>query len=701
MRILHRFRGSKEEGAAKMERNLVVDKKGIVVQEARISIAPMMLDPDARVRSACFARCPATTRGYRLLADNRRAQARKTRRFMWHRPSASTVRDHEADKYQLFVQEQIIESPYTFVVPVLLLDMLVTEKTKLLAAAGVAVDGSAMTCSGKLAQYVQAPAPFGEPTYLPSNMDAGSAKDVLDAAARSGRADTDSDAAGDRDAAASPPPTSLGSPGGSKPLRKRKGKTPSSHALVALAGAVPVASVVEQLKLDKELLSSYRASKTTFKPSVDKSKKDVPHIGTNLHVHSMYVTSDKDHEVPGASAEARYDFITIGAFAAHTLKFKKDGIWNMEEKLLRKGDDMDLEQQAAARFAIMQRTEVAFSQALSGLVTSFVSTLTTRVLAGDSAFLAQMSSVGFLFQMESLLSTYKNELGMISDMASAISRLNRVQFFLRAGQGKLPVQQKGAKLSPKEADEMSLRTDATDPRNLLVTPARVRRDGEHVVVELELRNMNALSLMELDADATCLGRPIKVFGVCFSQGINEFQTVAQQVGDTSFQTTVNRASLPIINGYSEAYSRHLEETLGEASVQQRACLKRDRMALQRLVDKAAEGCKTGKSDGCKLLMTVAATVRRLNGGRTTCCKSAKDRTSMSVTLEQARILTTKHNFPQHAHKPVLYAMRSRGVRLENSCKNTGHMNYAFNRIQKAALPAEYRPPDVVLGGLIT
>jgi hypothetical protein len=46
-----------------------------------------------------------------------------------------------------------------------------------------------------------------------------------------------------------------------------------------------------------------------------------------------------------------------------------------------------------------------------------------------------------------------------------------------------------------------------------------------------------------------------------------------------------------------------------------------------------------------------------------------------------------------------YLPTSRGVRLDNACKNIGHPKFAFNKIQKSTLPPEYRPPDSTLGGI--
>ena len=47
----------------------------------------------------------------------------------------------------------------------------------------------------------------------------------------------------------------------------------------------------------------------------------------------------------------------------------------------------------------------------------------------------------------------------------------------------------------------------------------------------------------------------------------------------------------------------------------------------------------------------------VNGARVTSCKSAKDRTSMDVTLEQARILLDYHQLAEHTFSDVLSEMR--------------------------------------------
>ena len=77
----------------------------------------------------------------------------------------------------------------------------------------------------------------------------------------------------------------------------------------------------------------------------------------------------------------------------------------------------------------------------------------------------------------------------------------------------------------------------------------------------------------------------------------------------------------------------------------------------------------------------------------TMCKSAKDRTSMSVTLEHGRLLGSQHGLgSDEAVLDAVQIMRRRGVRRENVRLNTGKRCFAFNWLQQSMLPDAYRPP---------
>lgn len=100
----------------------------------------------------------------------------------------------------------------------------------------------------------------------------------------------------------------------------------------------------------------------------------------------------------------------------------------------------------------------------------------------------------------------------------------------------------------------------------------------------------------------------------------------------------------------------------------------------------------------EVLALAAQLTHELGGCRLTMCKSAKDRTSMSVTLEMARILEKRHGMPRKARMKVLEALRVAGVRRQNAGKNIGVPRFAFNKLQLEMLPQEYRPPSMVIGG---
>ena len=78
----------------------------------------------------------------------------------------------------------------------------------------------------------------------------------------------------------------------------------------------------------------------------------------------------------------------------------------------------------------------------------------------------------------------------------------------------------------------------------------------------------------------------------------------------------------------------------------------------------------------ELLQDGERLARIMRGGRLTSCKSAKDRTSMAITLEEAQLLIEEHGIAEKNLESLLWAMRISGVRRRNVEKNIGKGKYA-------------------------
>ncbi|XP_008418170.1 type II inositol 3,4-bisphosphate 4-phosphatase isoform X1 [Poecilia reticulata] len=266
---------------------------------------------------------------------------------------------------------------------------------------------------------------------------------------------------------------------------------------------------------------------------------------------------------------------------------------------------------------LQQRRDVVFSQALAALACGFV----MRLYAGlqDKDFLRQLHLVGLVAQFESLLSTYSEEIGMLEDMETGISDLQRVTF----------------KITEAKADDLSD----------LQPSVCGRRD--HFTVEVPLPQVIFQTLPEEIKE----GRPLRVFPVLFNVGINEQQTIAERFGDISLQERINQKNFEIL----EAYYKTLRE---KVPLECLPCFQ-TQTDIKELLETLGQNVVTKKRKNVEILWIAGTICRRLNGIRFTSCKSAKDRTSMSVTLEQCALLRDEHQLSKDFFVRALDCMRSR------------------------------------------
>ncbi|EEC17505.1 hypothetical protein IscW_ISCW022665 [Ixodes scapularis] len=332
---------------------------------------------------------------------------------------------------------------------------------------------------------------------------------------------------------------------------------------------------------------------------------------------------------------------------------------------------------ASSSYAVRHRRDVCFSHALTSLVAALMAKVWCQ--QRDPAFLHALGSAGVLAQFSGLLSCHGDELAMLEDWVVALEDLGGVTFCLEPATNVC---------SPKPRVEGNSRVNSNSRLHSRPVGGYRRRTQRaedrppRSSLPSSLRFFPHFSLhaMNLWAHATILLT----------------EAPRPRFGDQSFQERINHDGVAALRDYYRRLQKFplpKSEAPGARGIQPRD------VPLPELIEQIQCRVKSRKSKDVEILHLAMEACRRLRGLRFTSCKSAKDRTAMSVTLEQGQILVQDFGLDPKELPRAVACMRSEGTRRQNTFKNVGVRKYAFNSLQLMALPKQYRPPPGTFGNV--
>ncbi|KAG0283005.1 Inositol polyphosphate 4-phosphatase type II [Linnemannia gamsii] len=179
-----------------------------------------------------------------------------------------------------------------------------------------------------------------------------------------------------------------------------------------------------------------------------------------------------------------------------------------------------------------------------------------RVKAHNAVFWSQLVNLGWLVQIESLLSTHGSELGMLADYVQAVSDMRES---VTIGFHMLP---QSPPMLPNEHSPTWEATRTADADEAEDTTVQISGRRGRITLSFGLDPLQFSLLPEALKAGTS---KIQVYPVFFSQGINEMQTLSNLTGRSPLQQSINEESLRYMQHYVTRYQAWQSQTQEIAS----------------------------------------------------------------------------------------------------------------------------------------